>query len=145
MQPFVNYNFPGGLYLNSAPIITANWKADSGERWTVPLGGGIGKIFHLGQLPVNSQLGAYYNVVNARFRPGLADARPGAVHVSEVTVPMLSPIAERKPWASASASRARFGYEAPLKRSDQTPMLCLHSLRRRVEIGAAICSRGLTP
>ena len=35
----------------------------SGDRWTVPLGGGVGKIFHLGRLPVNTQLSAYYNVV----------------------------------------------------------------------------------
>jgi hypothetical protein len=63
LQPFVNYNFPGGFYLTSAPIITADWKADSSQRWTVPLGGGIGKIFHLGKLPVNSQISAYYNVV----------------------------------------------------------------------------------
>jgi hypothetical protein len=64
VQPFVNYNFPGGFYVNSVPIITANWKADSGQQWTVPLGGGIGKIFHLGKLPVNTQFGAYYNVVH---------------------------------------------------------------------------------
>ena len=63
LQPFVNYNFPGGLYLNSVPIITANWKADGGQQWTVPLGLGVGKIFHLGKLPVNTQLGGYYNVV----------------------------------------------------------------------------------
>ncbi len=63
LQPFVNYNFPEGFYLTSAPIITANWKADSGDRWTVPLGGGVGKIFHLGRLPVNTQLSAYYNIV----------------------------------------------------------------------------------
>ena len=31
----------------------------------MPLGGGIGKIFHLGKLPVNTQLSAYYNVVTA--------------------------------------------------------------------------------
>lgn len=55
MQPFVNYNFPGGTYLVSDPIITANWQAD-GKKWTVPLGGGIGQIFHLGPLPVNTQL-----------------------------------------------------------------------------------------
>jgi len=30
----------------------------------VPLGGGIGKIFHLGKLPVNTTLQAYYNVVH---------------------------------------------------------------------------------
>jgi hypothetical protein len=63
IQPFVNYNFPQGFYINSAPIITANWKADSGDQWTVPLGAGVGKIFHLGRLPVNTQVGAYYNIV----------------------------------------------------------------------------------
>ena len=63
IQPFVNYNFEGGFYLiTSAPILTVDWKADSGQQWTVPLGGGIGKIFHLGKLPVNTQLSAYYNV-----------------------------------------------------------------------------------
>jgi len=63
VQPFLNYNFKGGAYLTSSPIITANWQADSGDTWTVPLGGGVGKIFHLGKLPVNTQIGAYYNVV----------------------------------------------------------------------------------
>lgn len=64
MQPFLNYNLPGGTYFTSSPIITADWKADSDQRWTVPLGGGIGHIFHIGRLPVNTQLGAYYNVVH---------------------------------------------------------------------------------
>ena len=63
IQPFVNYNFDGGFYLTSAPIITANWKAESSQRWTVPVGGGVGKIFHLGKLPVNTQLSAYYNLI----------------------------------------------------------------------------------
>jgi hypothetical protein len=67
IQPFVNYNFPDGFYLTSAPIVTANWKADSGQQWTVPLGGGIGKIFHFGKLPVNTQISAYYNVVKPDF------------------------------------------------------------------------------
>lgn len=63
IQPIMNYNFPDGTYLTSVPIITANWEASSGQRWTVPLGGGIGHIFHAGKLPVNAQLSAYYNVV----------------------------------------------------------------------------------
>ena len=63
IQPFVNYNLPGGTYINSIPIITVNWDADSGNQWTVPLGAGIGHIFHLGRLPVNAQIGGYYNVV----------------------------------------------------------------------------------
>jgi hypothetical protein len=67
IQPFVNYNFEGGFYLTSAPIATVAWKADSGQKWTVPLGGGVGKIFHLGKLPVNTQLSAYYNVVKPDY------------------------------------------------------------------------------
>jgi hypothetical protein len=63
IQPFVNYNFGDGLYVVSDPIITVDWNA-RGEWWTVPLGGGIGKIFHLGKLPVNTQLQAYYNIVH---------------------------------------------------------------------------------
>jgi len=41
-----------------------DWKADSGQQWAVPLGGGVGKIFHLGKLPVNTQLSGYYNVLH---------------------------------------------------------------------------------
>ena len=63
VQPFVNYNFEGGAYLTSSPVVTVNWKAENSQQWTVPLGGGVGKIFHFGPLPVNMQLSAYYNVV----------------------------------------------------------------------------------
>jgi hypothetical protein len=61
IQYFVNYNLPHGWYLTSSPIITANWKADSDERWTVPVGAGVGKIVRLGKLPLNLQLAGYYN------------------------------------------------------------------------------------
>jgi hypothetical protein len=61
-QPFVNYNLGHGTYLVSAPIITVNWTAPGSQQWTVPLGGGIGQIVHLGKLPVNMQLSGYYNV-----------------------------------------------------------------------------------
>lgn len=69
IQPFLNYNFNGGLYLTSSPILTVDWKAESGDKWTVPLGGGVGKIFHFGKLPVNSSLAAYYNVVRPDYGP----------------------------------------------------------------------------
>lgn len=68
-QYFVNYNLEKGLYLTSAPIITANWEADSGNKWTVPFGGGIGKIFKIGKQPVNGQISAYYNVETPEFGP----------------------------------------------------------------------------
>ena len=67
IQPFVNYNFEGGLYLTTAPILTVDWKAESSQQWTVPIGGGVGKIFHIGKLPVNTQLSAYYNVVRPDY------------------------------------------------------------------------------
>jgi hypothetical protein len=68
LQPFINYNFPSGFYFTSSPIVTANWKAeDSGDIWTVPVGGGIGQIFHLGKLPLNTQLAGYYNVEKPEF------------------------------------------------------------------------------
>jgi len=62
VQYFVNYNMAGGWYLTSAPIITANWEADSGQRWTVPVGGGVGKIFRVGSQPMNAQVQTFYNV-----------------------------------------------------------------------------------
>jgi hypothetical protein len=64
MQPFVNYNFSHGWYLNSSPIITANWKATSGNKWTVPVGGGGGKILHIGRQAVNAYIQAFDNVVH---------------------------------------------------------------------------------
>lgn len=67
VQPFVNYNLAGGLYVTSSPILTVNWKAEGRQQWTVPIGGGVGRIFHIGKLPVNAQLSAYYNVVRPDF------------------------------------------------------------------------------
>ena len=63
IQPGVNYNFKSGFYLTSSPVITVDWRASPGERWTVPVGGGIGKVFNLGPLPINVQLSGYYHVV----------------------------------------------------------------------------------
>jgi hypothetical protein len=62
LQPFVNYNFEGGWYLSTGPVITANWEADSDDAWTIPLGGGFGRVIRIGELPVNWTLRGYYNV-----------------------------------------------------------------------------------
>jgi hypothetical protein len=68
-QYFINYNLADGWYINSAPIITANWEAPSGEEWTVPFGGGFGKISRIGKQPLNASAGAYYNVVKPDNAP----------------------------------------------------------------------------
>jgi hypothetical protein len=62
VQYFVNYNLAHAWYLSSSPILTFNWEAPSSEEWLVPFGGGIGKIFKLGKLPLNGSVQAYYNV-----------------------------------------------------------------------------------
>lgn len=62
VQPFVNYNLPGGWYLVSAPIITANWQSTSGQ-WILPVGGGVGRLFRVGRQPLNASIQAYGNVI----------------------------------------------------------------------------------
>lgn len=44
VQPFLNYNLSKGWYLTSAPAISVNWHADSSNAFTVPVGGGVGKV-----------------------------------------------------------------------------------------------------
>lgn len=66
-QYFINYNLPDGWYLTTSPIITANWEADSDNTWTVPFGGGGGKIFRIGKQPMNAQVQAFYNVEKPEF------------------------------------------------------------------------------
>lgn len=68
-QPFVNYNMAHGWYLTSSPLITANWLAAPGQQWTVPIGGGFGRIFKLGDQPVSANIAAYYNAVRANGAP----------------------------------------------------------------------------
>jgi hypothetical protein len=63
IQPIVNYNLPGGWFLTSVPIITANWETDGDDRWTVPIGIGVGKVHRFGTLPVSLELTPFYNVV----------------------------------------------------------------------------------
>lgn len=63
IQPIVNYNLPGGWFLSSVPYITANWEKDGDDRWTVPIGIGVGKVHRFGTLPVGLELASYYNVV----------------------------------------------------------------------------------
>jgi hypothetical protein len=60
LQPFVNYNLKDGWYLHSDPTFTADWSADSSQTWTIPLGGGFGKVHKFGKMPVNFRLAAYY-------------------------------------------------------------------------------------
>jgi len=81
-QYFINYNLPDAWYLTSAPIITADWQASPGNKWTVPVGGGFGKVFRIGKLPFNANCGYYANVV----RPD-----PGADWTLRLQIALLLP------------------------------------------------------
>jgi hypothetical protein len=76
LNPIIGYHFGDGWALSSSPEITANWIAD-GNKWTVPIGGGVSKVVRLGELPLKLGLFAYYNAV----RPN-ADQDPWQLQVT---------------------------------------------------------------
>jgi len=66
-QIFANYNMNKGWFLTTQPIFTANWEAESGQQWTVPFGGGIGRVYKIGKQPVNTIAQVYYNLDKPTF------------------------------------------------------------------------------
>jgi len=64
LQYFINYNLKKGWFTVLAPIITANWKASRSNVWTVPFGGGIGRIMKFGTQPVNLSVQFYGNATH---------------------------------------------------------------------------------
>ncbi len=67
-QPFVIYNLGRGWNVSTSPKIVADWKRDRADRWFVPAGGGGGKLFHAGKLPINTSVQGYYYVVHPEVR-----------------------------------------------------------------------------
>ena len=58
-----------GWFLKYSPIITANWNAESDQRWLIPLGGGIGKNFKLFSKAAAFSIEAYSNVIKPDGAP----------------------------------------------------------------------------
>ncbi len=52
LQPIASYFLPEGWSIGYSGNILANWKADSDDVWTVPIGLGVGKVVKFGPLPV---------------------------------------------------------------------------------------------
>jgi hypothetical protein len=61
-EQFIDYNFGQGWFAYSDPNIVANWQAN-GTKWTVPLGGGAGRIIRLDKLPIRLEAGVFYGAV----------------------------------------------------------------------------------
>src|SRR5262249_17569274 len=57
LQPFLAYQATRTLTLTLQSESTANWKADSGERWTVPINVLLAKLSSFGTFPASYQLG----------------------------------------------------------------------------------------
>ncbi len=62
IQPFINYNLDDGWYLVSEPAFVANWEAKSDQCWTAQIGGGFGRLFTIGEQPINIRAQGFYNV-----------------------------------------------------------------------------------
>ncbi len=71
LNPIISYRFGDGWSLSTSPNITANWTARSNERWTVPLGAGIGKAFTLGTQPMTLKFETHYNAIRSNDRSSI--------------------------------------------------------------------------
>ncbi|MBY0501908.1 MAG: neuromedin U [Alphaproteobacteria bacterium] len=62
MEAFVFYNISNDWFLASTPNISANWEAE-GQKWALPVGGGVGCLFKINNQNVIASLQSFYNVV----------------------------------------------------------------------------------
>jgi hypothetical protein len=62
LKPLMYRFFGEGWSVGYSGDILADWKADSGEEWAVPLGLSVGKVAFLGKLPVQFQIAGEYFV-----------------------------------------------------------------------------------
>ena len=69
VQPILTYNLDKGWYISATTTMSANWEADSGDKWAVPLGGGVGRLVRFGKQPVDFKLMAFSNVEKPEFGP----------------------------------------------------------------------------
>ncbi len=51
-------NLGNGWWIGTSPVNMADWETSSEDRWTVPLGGGFGKVVRQ-RIPINLKLEAY--------------------------------------------------------------------------------------
>jgi hypothetical protein len=66
LQPIATVFFGDGWNIGYSGNILANWKASSGDVWTVPVGVGVGKVVKLGRLPVKIELSLQYMPVRPK-------------------------------------------------------------------------------
>jgi hypothetical protein len=104
VQPFINFNLPHAWSITTAPLITSNWSGVSGQRWTVPVGLGVGKITHIADQPINLGMQYYHDVSHPRIA-GSEELRLA--------------VAALWPTAAAKASKEKQAAEADSKKTDK--------------------------
>lgn len=63
IQYVARRSIPGGWSIGLGPTVTIDWKADSGERVTFPIGLGITKTVKWGGTPIKMRLEPQYSVI----------------------------------------------------------------------------------
>jgi hypothetical protein len=58
----LSYAFANDWYVQSDQVLSHDWRAPRGQRWTIPIGVDVGRTFKIGVHGMSLQLGAYYNV-----------------------------------------------------------------------------------
>ena len=63
LSGFVYYNLSNDWFLASTPGIAANWKISGSEKWIVPVGGGIGRLFKINNQHIIGSIQYFYNAL----------------------------------------------------------------------------------
>ncbi len=72
LEYFLFYNLPKLFYLVYEPLITADWTARTGDRWTLPVGLGVGRHHRIPKRPrlsITTRLSGLYNAVRTDRDP----------------------------------------------------------------------------
>ena len=84
-------NFPGGWQVGGTPEITADWEADSDNRWTVPIGLGVYKTQILfGKMPMKFG-------VEMQYMPIRPDALGQVFNIRIVLAPIVPSLFAKRP------------------------------------------------
>ncbi len=68
-QPFMSYVIGRGLSLTASSQSIATWHSPSGQKWTVPLGGGINQVLVIKKTPITFGVQYFTNVVHPDIGP----------------------------------------------------------------------------
>jgi hypothetical protein len=79
LECVADYRVGRGWSLSTGPEVTNDWRGAAGERWFVPVGGGVSKAFN-GRVPVQFSVLAYRHVV----RPALTSSWSLQISVTPV-------------------------------------------------------------